>query len=953
MLDESDVVSLGDPVVEELVDLLGDERFPVFDGYLPLKFFLASKLADALAGLHGVKTVPTFAAIKTANISPNVQQVRTLAYGAAAMGGEVYVVTPNTGETAYRTQAADGRWWERDPTGPVNPAVFGAQGDGADDNAALTAASAYLSARGGGCVDLMGRTWKVTASPVIHAANTEFRNGTIDATGVADYINGARHCMSPIAASGSLGTNLALLSQSTVRGQMEAIFATDPGLSRGDPVLVGMNPPICTVTSPVGTSDTTITVNDTTAFSDTGGLFWNGQEEITYTAKTPTSFTGCRRGVGNFNRGGKAMPNGTVLCEAHTGKVSMHDLFPVSKAEYKTVYGSRQLTSGETCVLFNEPFDDIYSPVCGGWIAKITPVRNLKLTDVTCINGDATTSRVGTGLGECGPYYRYVDGLVITNVRQSGGSMANGVLDSCFNFQISGNFTQGKADQDSLGVYDWYAWSLTNCCTYGIVSRNIAHDTFQHTTLWASRYVASPDYWGACRHIQIAENLYDNSGMPWHSQHYGFAIHGGDVEHIDFASNNVRNCKNAYELQGGSYITITGGEVSGWAQSVIHLGNGFYNRGIKVQGVNATNRWKGAGNTVLDGGINSSVTTITFKHGAPELAYLSGASLMCMKIDSEVIALGTASADGLTYSGCTRGWGRTTAASHSDGAKVSPFGLTSALPLDVTLCDTGFYKESPDRNATYLTTAATSGDTSLAVNDVRCFDTPIDASHPLLAVIMGERTSDSYQPEVVSYTGITPGTGNQGTLTGVVRGLMGTPAVSHLINLHVMQYSCGAVGLEFDFSCTLDLDINGVINFRNAVPTKNVVCGVTATFTDPTHRAQSPAIVCSSHGVTIRGSNLDGFAWGIDMTGSDMTARDNNIRLSGTDLVGNTGIFVRSGSVRNRVIGNAFSRLYCGVQVQAGASLALVAANVGAGLGGGGIVTDAGTGTVTSGNIAA
>lgn len=69
----------------------------------------------------------------------------------------------------------------------------------------------------------------------------------------------------------------------------------------------------------------------------------------------------------------------------------------------------------------------------------------------------------------------------------------------------------------------------------------------------------------------------------------------------------------------------------------------------------------------MAGGLSSSATTVTVTSGTPF------ATSGVVKIDSEIIKYTGKSGNDLT--GCTRGWAGTTAASHSNGAVVSP-GLT-------------------------------------------------------------------------------------------------------------------------------------------------------------------------------------------------------------------------------------------------------------------------------------
>lgn len=94
--------------------------------------------------------VGLFAAIATLNIPTGTNLIQTTGYGAVGRGGASYVSTTNTGGTLYRTQSANGRWFDLVSNFPTVE-MFGAVGDGAtDDSAAFTGLMAFLDVHGGG-----------------------------------------------------------------------------------------------------------------------------------------------------------------------------------------------------------------------------------------------------------------------------------------------------------------------------------------------------------------------------------------------------------------------------------------------------------------------------------------------------------------------------------------------------------------------------------------------------------------------------------------------------------------------------------------------------------------------------------------------------------------------------------------------------------------------------------
>jgi hypothetical protein len=91
-------------------------------------------------------------------------------------------------------------------------------------------------------------------------------------------------------------------------------------------------------------SDTTITVVSTTGFDSAGNLFI-GNEEITYTGTTSTTFTGCTRGAGNTTA--SSIDSGTTVTQFDGGGVpefvirtpdNNYLLYPFPKKAYTIKY---------------------------------------------------------------------------------------------------------------------------------------------------------------------------------------------------------------------------------------------------------------------------------------------------------------------------------------------------------------------------------------------------------------------------------------------------------------------------------------------------------------------------------------------------------------------------------------------------------------------------------------
>jgi hypothetical protein len=90
--------------------------------------------------------------IGAAKIPADCHVIRTMGYSVVGAGGGWYAETKVAGETAFRKQSAEGRWFELSESRP-QVEQFGATGDDFEaDTAGWQAAIDYVSARGGGVV---------------------------------------------------------------------------------------------------------------------------------------------------------------------------------------------------------------------------------------------------------------------------------------------------------------------------------------------------------------------------------------------------------------------------------------------------------------------------------------------------------------------------------------------------------------------------------------------------------------------------------------------------------------------------------------------------------------------------------------------------------------------------------------------------------------------------------
>ena len=113
--------------------------------------FGADRIQRNAAG-EAYMSVGLFSDIAAAKIPTDSHVIRTTGHSVAGEGGGWYAETSASGETPFRRQSADGRWFELTETRP-QVEQFGALGDDyAADTTAWQAAIDYVSTRGGGVV---------------------------------------------------------------------------------------------------------------------------------------------------------------------------------------------------------------------------------------------------------------------------------------------------------------------------------------------------------------------------------------------------------------------------------------------------------------------------------------------------------------------------------------------------------------------------------------------------------------------------------------------------------------------------------------------------------------------------------------------------------------------------------------------------------------------------------
>ena len=544
----------------------------------------------------------------------------------------------------------------------------------------------------------------------------------------------------------------------------------------------------------------------------------------------------------------------------------------------------RGLSSGKWSMLLRHSVDRIFSSTLGGWLKKITPVKNVGLENVTLIG---STSQGRGGGQEVGYEARYVDGIDVRGCYIVNCSDAHGLLDTCANGRIEQKM-YGKANDSTYDGH--YGVSLVNGNHWIDIVDPVGRNIFKPVTLWASGVatagVASTYWYGFPRHITISGARAWNAGTPWDNSHdFGPEVHTWG-ENITITDTGGADGSGGLSTEGGKNITFRGGRLSRWGRSAIAVDGCVAVLGFKVEGVDIGERTFYAAGTKLASGINSSVTTMEFTTGNWITDLLNDATDVMVEIDSEWIKLGTRGADGVTFTGCTRGMSNTTAASHLAGARVNAKGNAYATPVDLDMARCKFYTENPDEAPTYLTAAVTNSDVTFPVAETSRFQ-GASATDPIYVEVEGETTVDSQEPsEWVAVTAASTASG-AGNLT-VVRGVKGTNAAAHSQYMLLQRGTVAMARIKLDCDGLVGDIVRALVYVRGYGPSED--CAITrvgATWKGAKRCDTYPVVVQpADFKVFGGGGEIRNFPYGVRLQGNRQHARGLASVLDTPDAVG-------------------------------------------------------------------
>lgn len=666
---------------------------------------------------------------------------------------------------------------------PVTPAVlalspldYGCAGDGTTDDvvnfqSCVDAASA-LGVATGGIVEINGggKAYRFVSAPLQAKSNVRIRNLTGLFSTVAVNTPAGYAVYAWVVGAGSLSANVTTLSERNVKDSMTCTVAGS-GLAANDLVLIGHDGPVTTLSSGINASDTTITVGSTTGFPAAGYLKIDS-ELIAYRAKTATTFT-VRASTGrgrnqstaaSHNSGARvyAYNSGRWAFGGHGSTVRL----PVN-ANY--VQAVRADTSGGYDVLMRHSIDRAYSVTnTTSWIKRVTPIKKFELVDVTLIG--STAEGRASGL-EYGYYFYLCENVQVRNCRLENCSDAHGVFDQSFNCLVDNQDCYGKANSST---YDGHYGVLINNGCHWITVQNVrARNCYKAVTVGASQYTTSTSYLGFPRFVTIDNCKLYNGGTPWDNAHEMVEIHTY-AEHI-----HIRNCGGAdaqggMSHEGGRNLTFEGGAIAHGSHDSLSCDGVHILKNYICRDISVARRSKMAGGTRLNGAINDVVTTIVLDDNRWITDLQSDFTSILLQIDDELIQLGTSGTDNATFTGVTRGAYGTTAASHSDNAKVYAYGSGYYAPVSFDYSMAKMLLDDPDVDPTYLTGAVLVGDTTIAVAETAEF-----SADGGFAEIEGETlVSGEYPSEIIYYAGKSTSSG-AGNLTGCVRAQFNTDATAH------------------------------------------------------------------------------------------------------------------------------------------------------------------------------
>lgn len=790
--------------------------------------------------------------------------------------------------------------------------LTGAAGNGvANDAPIIQAHIDAANAAGGGIVYFPPGTYKVSTSLQIKSnvvlAGAGREKTVVDAGSVAAdptdlYYYGIR-------GKGTIAT-ATLLSTDARKGEMQAAVVSTSGLAAGDFVVLGSNGPRGTLNTTINSSATTIVVD---VLSNVGSFSARGylaieDEQIGYSSVSvvgsQATFTVRSGALGRGAQGTTAATHtaGVRVSEFNSGKFLLWRPNCFDRGEIKRISS----ISGTT-IYFEQPLNDDYTVGNAGFVRKVSMVSDFEIRDLTIKHPTSIVAHTEWGIG-----LEWCDNFTIENCGVHYASHINIGLNNCTRFRIAGNFIYGKGISDPGGTHALYSIATYNACQWGTVAGNHAARAFKIFTCSAN--TAGQNWWGIPRDISVVNNTLDNSAVGFYSRHPGIELHGAG-ERIAVVGNTVHGADSIVSVQTVRDVVVQGNVGSGWYRAGIIFSGAHELARVKIADNNLGSRTVGTGLTTLSAGIDAVVTTVP---AASTTSFLDDTTAtgagQVIKIDSELIRY--SAVNGTNFLTCIRGFMGTTAAAHSNGATVTPFGSGSPCPIDLDLTDCVWGQRAYNQPVTALTVDPGTGGTTLTVGDTTGF------AATGLAVIEGEDSAKNFQPEVVAYTGLTAT-----TLTGCTRSQEFTPAAAHSVGCFVMPYEMPVTQIEIKGNqAELDANYYGLY-VRGYTPTRQFRVEGNQLMYTGSARATNEAFRVESHGVKIRNNEIYGWALGYRAAGNGQLWRGNECEVTVQETV-STGYGLRVDGTDCKVFENILSRVYQAVQIGAASLRTTVARNV-------------------------
>lgn len=766
---------------------------------------------------------------------------------------------------------------------------FGCVGDGVTDDvvnfqACVDYASALGVARGGIVeIDGGGRAYRFVSAPLRAKSNVRVRNCVGLFSTVASVTPAGYTVYAWVYGAGSLSANVTTLNARNVKDSMTCSVAGS-GLAVDDLVLIGHDGPITTLSAGINASDTTIPVVSTTGYPASGYLRVDS-ELIAYYAKTATAFTvRASTGRGRNQSTAASHSNGARVFAYNSGRWAFGGHGSVARVPVNANYvqAVRADTAGGYDVLMRHSIDRTYSVTdTTSWIKRVTPVKKFELVDCTLIG--STGEGRASGL-EYGYYFYLGESIQVRDCRIENCSDAHGTFDQSYNCLIKNQDCYGKANSST---YDGHYGLLINNGCHWITAINVrARNCYKAVTVGAGGATGSDFYLGFPRFVTLDNCKLYQGGTPWDNAHEMVEIHSY-AEHI-----HIRNCGGAdaqggLSHEGGRNLTFEGGAIAHGSHDSLSCDGVHILKNYICRNISVARRSKMAGGTRLNGAINAAVTTIVLDDNRWLTDLTNDFTAILLQIDDEYIQLGTSGVDNATFTGVTRGAYGTTAASHSDNAKVYAFGSGFYAPISFDFTMAKMLLDDPDVAPTYLTAAVLVGDTTIPVAETSAF-----SATGGFAEIEGETLlSGQYPSEIIYYAGRSTSSG-AGNLTGCVRAQHSTDATAHSQYFIIQPFTPALSDLTISgLSAETDF-MRAPMTIEGYNPVVNgVISGVQLNYTGGRRFATYGANI-EPHNFVITGGNITNLNYGWRFYGNGITGLGLSGRVDLQDATGGQLVYV-------------------------------------------------------------